>query len=61
MEILKIRHYRQRCDLGEVIEQISRFKVVMPRHIVETHEVEAVLDRLVGPNPQPIKTMEYLD
>ena len=61
VEILKNGHYRQRCDLGEVIEQISRFMVVMPRHVVATHEVEAVLDRIVGPNPQPINTMDYLD
>ena len=61
MEILKNGRYLQRRDLREVMEQISRFMVVTPRHVVATHEVEAFLDRIVGPNPQPISTTDYID
>ena len=31
------------------------------RHVVATHEIEALLDRLIGPNPNPINAMNYLD
>lgn len=60
-EISKIRQHRQRCDLREVIERVSRYMVVTSRSVVSAHEIEAVLDRTVGPNPQPINTMDYLD
>ena len=60
MEISKIT-YRQRRDLREVVEQISRYKVVTPRHVLATHEIEALLDQVVGPSPQPISKMEYLN
>ena len=60
MEISRINH-RQRRNLREVVEQISRYKVVTPRHVVATHEIEALLDQVVGPNPQPIGTMNYLN
>lgn len=60
-EILKNRHYSQRRNLGEVIERVSRFRVVTARHVVAKHEIEAVLNRIVGPNPHPIKTTNYLD
>ena len=53
--------YRKRCDLRQVIEQISQFIVVMPRHLVAAHENEAVLDQIVGPNPKPVNDMDYLD
>ena len=61
VEILKIKQYRQRLSLREVIEQISKYMVVTSRFVVATHEIEAVLDRIVGPNPRPINTMDYLD
>jgi len=60
-EISKIAQYRQRRDLREVIEKVSRYMVVTSRSVISTHEIEALLDRLVGPNPQPINTMDYLD
>lgn len=60
-EISKIRRYRQRRDLREVIERISQYMVVTSRPVVSTHEIEAVLDALVGPNPNPINSMNYLD
>lgn len=31
------------------------------RLFVSSHEIEALLDRIVGPSPQPINTMDYLD
>jgi len=61
IEISKIRQHRQRRDLREVIEKLSRFTVVTSRSIVAAHEVEALLDRLVGPNPHTVNTMDYLD
>ncbi len=60
-EILKITNYRQRHDLREVIEQVSRYMVITPLSVVAVHEIEAVLDRAVGPNPEPINTTSYLD
>lgn len=61
IEISKIGQYRQRRDLREVIEQVSRYMVVTSRSVVATHEIEAVLDGIVGPNPHPINTTDYLD
>lgn len=60
-EVSKIGLYRQRRDLREVIERLSRYLVVTSRPIVSVHEIEAMLDRRVGPNPRPINRMEYLD
>lgn len=61
VEILKIRDYQRRCDLRKAIELISRYMVVTSRSIVATHEIEALLDQIVGPKPKPINTMDYLD
>lgn len=60
-EVSKIRQHRQRRDLRQVIEKVSRYMVVTSRSVVSSHEIEALLDRIVGPNPQPINTMDYLD
>ena len=60
-EIAKITSYRQRRDLREVIEQVSRYMVVTSLTVVVTHEIEAVLDQTVGPNPVPLNTTNYLD
>lgn len=60
-EISKIGLHRQRRDLLEVIEAMSRFMVVTSRSVVSAHEIEALLDRVAGPNPTPIKSMNYLD
>ncbi len=60
MEISRIKH-RQRRDLREVVEEISRFMVVTPQHVVAEHEVETLLDQIVGPSPQPISTMDFLN
>lgn len=61
LEISKIGPFRQRRDLRTVIERVSRFFVVTSRTVVATHEIEALLDDLAGPNPRPIKEMDYLD
>jgi hypothetical protein len=61
VEISKIGPHRQRRDLRNVIERLSRFAVVTSRSAISTHEIEALLDRLVGPSPTPINTMHYLD
>ena len=61
MEIAKIASYRQHRDLREVIEQVCRYMVVTSLTVVATHEIEAALDHVVGPNPVPLNTTNYLD
>lgn len=61
VEILKIREYRRRTDLRKVVERLSGFVVVTNRHVIATHEIEALLDELVGPNPDPVSPVNYLD
>jgi hypothetical protein len=60
-EISKIGQYRQRRDLRAVIEAVSRYMVVTSRSVISAHEIEALLNRLVGRNPEPINTINYLD
>lgn len=60
-EVSQIGRYRQRRDLRDVIERVSRYFVVTARNVVATHEIEAALDALVGPSSDPINTMDYLD
>ena len=60
VEILKIRKYNQRRDLRDVIEKVAKYKAVISRATIVRHEVEAVLNRLVGPNPNPIKPTDYI-
>jgi hypothetical protein len=60
-EISKIRQHRQRRDLREVMERLSRYEVVTSRSVVSTHEVEAMLDSIIGPSSNPINVMSYLD
>lgn len=61
IEISKIRAYRQRRDLREVIEKLSGYLVVTARSVASSHEIEAMLDGIVGINPRPIKAVDYLD
>jgi len=61
IEVSKIGQYRQRRDLRDVIERVSGYRVVTSRVVVAEHEVEGLLDRLVGPSPDPINAMDYLD
>jgi hypothetical protein len=61
MEVTKIRQRRQRQDLRYVIERVSGYRAITPRVVIEEHEVEALLDRLLGPSPSPIHARNYLD
>ncbi len=61
MEVAKIGQHRRRRDLRDVIELVSRYQVITSRVIIANHEVEALLDALVGPSSRPINTMDYLD
>ena len=61
MEVANIGQHRQRRDLREVIELLSGYSVVMSRADIATHEIEALLDREIGPSSRPINTMSYLD
>ena len=60
-EISRIASHRQRHDLAEVMRRVSGYVVITSRSIIADHEVEAVLDRLVGPSTEPINRMAYLD
>jgi hypothetical protein len=60
-EVSKIRSHQQRRDLAEVMRRVSGYVVITSRSIIADHEVESVLDRLVGPSPKPINRMAYLD
>ena len=61
MEISKIGKHRQRRALRDVIERVSQYRVVTSRVIIANHEVEGLLDELVGPSSRPINEMDYLD
>jgi hypothetical protein len=61
MEVSRIASHRQRSELAAVMERVSRFTVITSRSIIADHEVEALLDRLVGPSTDPIDRMHYLD
>ena len=61
VETLKITNRRRRADVRKAIEHLGRFFVVTNRHVIATHEIEALLDNLVGPNPDPVNSMDYLD
>jgi len=61
IEVSKIKQPRQRRDIRNVIEALSGYFVVTSRPTIANHEVEAVLDRFVGPNPHQVNTMDYLD
>ena len=61
VEILKIGNRRRRSDLRQAIEHLGRFFVITNRHVIVTHEVEALLDTLAGPNPEPVNPKDYLD
>ena len=60
-EISKIANHRQRRDLRKVIELVSRHMVVTPLADVVSHEVEALLDKVLGPRPLPLNSTSYLD
>lgn len=61
MEVSRIASFRQRRELADVMERVSRYLVITSRSVIADHEVEALLDRLVGPSPDPINRMAYLD
>ena len=60
-EISKIANHRQRRDLREVIELVCRHMVVTPLTVVVAHEVEALLDNVLGPRPLSFSPTSYLD
>jgi len=60
-EVAKIGQHRQRRALREVMELLSDYYVVMSRSDITAHEVEYLLDRVLGPSQSPVSTMDYLD
>lgn len=61
MEISKIGIHRQRRDLRRLVERVCAFHVVTSHVVVATHEVEGLLDHLVGASRDPVNSMNYLD
>lgn len=61
LEVAKIKQHRQRRDIRLAIEALSGYLVVTSRPTIANHEIEAVLDQVVGPSPDPVNTMDYLD
>jgi hypothetical protein len=61
IEVSKIKQHRQRRDIRLAIEALSGYFVVTSRPTIANHEIEAVLDRVIGPSPDPVNTMDYLD
>ena len=57
----KFLQHGQRRGLRLVIEKVSRYTVVTSRTVISAHEIEALLDGIVGPNPHPVHSMDYLD
>ena len=60
-EVAKIGTYRQRRHLREVMEALSNYFVVMSRPDISAHEIECLLDDVIGPSRAPVNTMDYLD
>lgn len=60
-EVSRIARLRQRHDLADVMDRVSRYRVITSRSVIADHEVEATLDRLIGPRPHPIQRTAYLD
>lgn len=61
VELAKNSNYEQRKRLGHAIEQVSLFFVVTSLHVVASHEVEALFNKIIGPNPNPFGFVRYLD
>ena len=60
IELLKIQDPLRRRDLGKALELVGRYWVIPDRFVVGTHEMEALLDQVVGVNPNPIGQMDFL-
>lgn len=60
-EVSRIGAYRKRHDLAEVMRRVSGYLVITSRSMIAHHEVEALLDRLVGPRTEPLGRVRYLD
>ncbi|MGH2716683.1 MAG: hypothetical protein ACRDM7_22915 [Thermoleophilaceae bacterium] len=61
MEVSRMASFRQRRDLADVMQALSRFVVITSRSLIADHEVEALLDRVVGPRPDPkVAPLAYL-
>lgn len=61
IELGKNSNFEQRKRLRRAIEQVSLFYVVTSLHVVASHEVEALFNEIIGPNPNPFGFVKYLD
>lgn len=55
VEVSKINQHRQRRDVRHVIEALSGYYVVTSLPTIANHEIEPMLDQLVGPSRRPVK------
>ncbi len=60
VEISKIRQHRQRLNLREVLEPLSQFNTLIHLSYVVQHEIEALLDHMIGPSARPMVTIDLL-
>lgn len=60
-EVNKIRNHRQRRDLRLAMEPLSKYLVVTSRPTIARHEIEALLDDVVGQSDSALNTISYLD
>jgi hypothetical protein len=60
MEMSGIAHPRQRFDVAAVMEELSEFASLVSRTIVMRLEVEAAVDALARPRPQPYAAVPVL-
>ena len=56
-EVSKNPRHGQRQRLREAIEELSEYATIVARYVIARHEVEAMLDRAVGPSAQPIESI----
>lgn len=60
MEIHAIRKPQQRQWLGKVMERISRWRAVLPRHVIASLEFEQVLAARLGNMRLPTAPLDYV-
>ena len=61
MELAGIGNYRHRCDVADVMEELSGFATILSRAVLIRVEVEAALTARFGPRPDPLAQLTLLN